>query len=112
MPVWGSSGGSRTKKRIRRPLMSLSTHDSVSAKTSAKPAVAGKAPFDVVPLTKHISAEIRGIDLREQPNAETVRTIYQAWLDHLVLIFPEQKLEQEDLIRATGFFGELGKLSR
>ena len=71
-----------------------------------------KTQFDVVPLTKHIGAEIRGIDLREKPDAETVRAIYQAWLDHLVLIFPEQKLSQEDLIRATSFFGEMGKLSR
>jgi taurine dioxygenase len=42
----------------------------------------------------------------------TVRAIYQAWLDHLVLIFPEQKLSQDDLIRATGFFGQIGKISR
>jgi len=85
---------------------SLSTHE------ASKPSVPGTAPFEVVPLTKHIGAEIRGIDLREQPNEATVKAIYQAWLDHLVLIFPEQKLEQADLIRATGFFGELGKLSR
>jgi len=85
---------------------SLSTHE------ASKPSVPGAAPFEVVPLTKHIGAEIRGIDLREQPNEATVKAIYQAWLDHLVLIFPEQKLEQADLIRATGFFGELGKLSR
>ncbi len=68
--------------------------------------------FEVVPLTKHIGAEIRGIDLREKPSVETVRAIYQAWLDHLVLIFPGQELSQEDLIRATGFFGEMGALSR
>ncbi len=68
--------------------------------------------FDVVPLTKHIGAEIRGIDLREKPSAETVQAIYQAWLDHLVLIFPGQELSQEDLIRATGFFGEISALSR
>jgi taurine dioxygenase len=75
-------------------------------------AVKSKTKFDVVPLTKHIGAEIRGIDLREKPDAETVRAIYQAWLDHLVLVFPEQKLAQEDLIRATSFFGKLGALSR
>src|SRR6202035_4510972 len=86
--------------------MSLATHESVSTKAS------GTARLDVVPLTKHIGAEIRGIDLREQPDAETVRAIYQAWLDHLVLIFPEQQLSQEDLIRATGFFGQIGKISR
>ena len=71
-----------------------------------------KIKLDVVPLSKHIGAEIRGIDLRDKPDEETVRAIYQAWLDHLVLIFPDQKLEQEDLIRATGFFGQMGKLSR
>ena len=71
-----------------------------------------KTRFEVVPLTQHIGAEIRGIDLREKPDDETVRAIYQAWLDHLVIIFPGQKLSQEDLLRATSFFGENGGLSR
>jgi taurine dioxygenase len=71
-----------------------------------------KTKFEIVPLSRHIGAELRGIDLREKPDAETVQAIYQAWLDHLVLVFPDQKLSQEDLIRATGFFGELGELSR
>jgi len=88
--------------------MSLSTHDSVSSRTPS----ASRAPFEVVPLTEHIGAEIRGLDLRQKPSDETVQAIYKAWLDHLVLIFPDQKLEQEDLIRATGFFGHLGKISR
>jgi alpha-ketoglutarate-dependent taurine dioxygenase len=68
--------------------------------------------FEVVPLTEHIGAEIRGLDLRERPDDETVRAIYQAWLDHLVIVFPGQNLSQEDLIRVTGYFGELGELSR
>src|SRR3712207_7823896 len=68
--------------------------------------------LDVVPLTKHIGAEIRGIDLRTKPDEETVRAIYQAWLDHLVIVFPDQKLEQEDFIRVTGYFGELGEIGR
>jgi alpha-ketoglutarate-dependent taurine dioxygenase len=90
--------------------MSLSTHQNAAGLSA--PALGGKARFEVVPLTKHIGAQIRGIDLRQQPDAETVQAIYQAWLDHLVLIFPEQKLEQEDLIRATGFFGQISALSR
>ena len=65
--------------------------------------------FDVVPLTKHIGAEIRGLDLREKPDEETTRAIYQAWLDHLVIVFPGQKLSPEDLIRVTGYFGELSE---
>jgi taurine dioxygenase len=71
-----------------------------------------EARFEVVPLTKHIGAELRGIDLREKPDDETIRQIYQAWLDHLVIIFPGQQLSQEDLVRVTGHFGEIGELSR
>jgi len=71
-----------------------------------------KAKFEVVPLTQHIGAELRGIDLREKPDDETIRAIYRAWLDHLVIVFPGQKLSQEDLIRVTGYFGELGELHR
>jgi alpha-ketoglutarate-dependent taurine dioxygenase len=68
--------------------------------------------LDVVPLTEHIGAEIRGIDLREGPDEATVKAIYQAWLDHLVIVFRSQKLDQQDLIRATRYFGELGTLDR
>ena len=71
-----------------------------------------KPKLDVVPLSKHIGAEIRGIDLREKPDDATIRAIYQAWLDHLVLIFPGQELSQEDLLRVTGYFGELAPHGR
>src|SRR5947209_1620772 len=71
-----------------------------------------RTKFDVVPLSQHIGAEIRGLDLREKPDDDVIRAVYQAWLDLLVIIFPGQKLSQEDLIRATGYFGELGELSR
>ena len=71
-----------------------------------------KSKLEVVPLTKHIGAEIRGIDLRERPDDATIKAIYQAWLDHLVIVFPGQKLSQEDLLRATTFFGTVGELSR
>jgi taurine dioxygenase len=71
-----------------------------------------KTRLDIVPMTRHIGAEIRGLDLRERPDDETVKAIYQAWLDHLVLVFPGQTLSQEDLIRVTTYFGETGHLDR
>ncbi len=52
--------------------------------------------LEIAPLTQHIGAEIRGIDLRQPVDDATRDAIYQAWLDHLVIIFPDQKLEQED----------------
>ena len=72
---------------------------------------ATKTRLDVVPLTRHIGAEIRGIDLREKPDDETVKAIYQAWLDHLVIIFPGQQLSQEDFIRATGVVSSMRRAS-
>jgi taurine dioxygenase len=75
-------------------------------------AVKTKSRLEVVPLTKHIGAELRGIDLRERPDEATVRAIYQAWLDHLVIVFPGQQLSQEDLLRVTGWFGEVNPLGR
>ncbi|MGH6672159.1 MAG: TauD/TfdA dioxygenase family protein [Xanthobacteraceae bacterium] len=73
---------------------------------------ASTSKIKIVPLTEHIGAQVRGIDLRDKPDEATVRAIYQAWLDHLVLIFPNQQLSQQDLVRATGFFGEIGAISR
>src|SRR5262249_43334458 len=75
-------------------------------------ATSTRTRFEVVPLTKHIGAELRGIDLRTKPDADTIRAIYQAWLDHLVIVFPGQQLSQEDLLRVTAYFGELSELSR
>ena len=74
--------------------------------------VAAETAFDVVPLSKHIGAEIRGLDLRETLDADTIRRIHQAWLDHSVLLFRGQTLEQEDLLRVTEYFGQVGALGR
>jgi len=68
--------------------------------------------LQVRPLTKHIGAELRGIDLRQPLDEATRKAIYQAWLDHLVIVFPDQKLEQEDLLRVSSYFGEIGALRR
>jgi taurine dioxygenase len=68
--------------------------------------------FEVVPLTRYIGAELRGIDLRVKPDDATIKAIYQAWLDHLVIVFPDQKLSQEDLVRVTSYFGDMGGLHR
>jgi taurine dioxygenase len=70
------------------------------------------AKVDVVPLSKHIGAEIRGIDLRTGLDADTIKQIHQAWLDHSVLLFRNQSFSQEDLLRVTGYFGEIGPLTR
>lgn len=74
--------------------------------------VTTRTRLDVVPLSKHIGAEIRGIDLRAALDADLADEIHQAWLDHAVLLFRGQSLSQEDLLRVTGYFGELAPLTR
>lgn len=68
--------------------------------------------FEIVPLTRHIGAEIRGIDLSKPVSEETAQALRQAWLEHIVLIFRGQKLSQEDHMNATRIFGEPGHVGR
>jgi taurine dioxygenase len=60
----------------------------------------------IVPAGDALGAEIRGVDLRTI-GEEEFAAIHRAWLDHLVLLFREQKLGDEDLI---GFSRRLGDL--
>ncbi len=51
-------------------------------------------------------ARITGIDV-SNPSAEDMDVIRQAWLEHLVLVFPGQTLDPHSLVRFTRNFGEL-----
>ena len=74
--------------------------------------VATKSRLNVSRLSPHIGAEVRDIELRQTLDASTIAAIHDAWLDHSVIIFRNQELSQADLLRVTGYFGELGKLAR
>jgi taurine dioxygenase len=64
------------------------------------------------PLTQYIGCEVLGIDLRQPVSPADASAIYRVWLDHAVLLFRDQDLAQEDLIRVTGIFGEFAPLGR
>ena len=61
--------------------------------------------FETVKLSPALGAEIRGIDLRRPLDAETVAALWAAWLDHLVLVFRGQDLDEDDQARFAGAFG-------
>ena len=69
-------------------------------------------PIDVVPLTPKIGAEIRGVDLRDNLDDETVAAIRNAWLEHAVVLFRDQDLGKDDQVRFTTQFGNVGILAR
>src|ERR1041384_7545374 len=77
-------------KNRRRTMSMVATRDGAAATS-----------LEFVPLTRHIGCEVRGVDLRQPVDAAAAKAIYQAWLDHAVLVFRGQNLSQEDLIRVT-----------
>jgi alpha-ketoglutarate-dependent taurine dioxygenase len=85
---------------------------SMTSTVDTNPDIAASAGLQFKPLTRHIGGEVRGIDLREPVSPQAAAAIYRAWLDHAVLLFRDQDLSQEDLIRVTGIFGEFAPLGR
>jgi taurine dioxygenase len=60
----------------------------------------------IIPSGKALGAEIHGVDLRNILGEE-FESVYQAWLEHQVLLFPGQQLTDEDLITFSRRLGDL-----
>lgn len=54
-----------------------------------------------------IGAEVRGVNLSEALHPDTARALHAAWMEHLLLIFPEQAISDEQHIAFARHFGEL-----
>lgn len=67
------------------------------------------ARIKVRPTGAALGAQVTGIDLSAPLDDETIAEIRSAWLDHLVLAFPEQPMSHEDLERFTRYFGDFGE---
>jgi alpha-ketoglutarate-dependent taurine dioxygenase len=74
--------------------------------------VAVTSSLIIKPLSPALGAEISGVDLREDLSAETAAEIIDAWHRHLVLLFRDQSLSEEDQIRFARRFGVLQKRTR
>lgn len=53
-------------------------------------------------------AQITGVDLSKPMDTELRDTLYQAWLDHQVVYFPDQPLSHPQLERVSQSFGQFG----
>jgi taurine dioxygenase len=63
--------------------------------------------IEIIPLSTHVGAEIRGVDLTRELDPTTASALYAAWLKHLVLVFLGQALTANDQRRFTMLFGEI-----
>jgi taurine dioxygenase len=77
-----------------------------SAPHNEPPGTAKFPRIEIIPAGKALGARIDGIDLRTIDDHQFA-AIYQAWLDHQVILFRDQRLTVDDLIAFSRGFGEL-----
>src|SRR5438045_1479540 len=65
-----------------------------------------KKRLDIRPLSGAIGAEIFGVDLARELDADTVAAIRKVWLDHLVIFFRDQDLPPARLLALARRLGE------
>ena len=62
--------------------------------------------LEVVPTGAALGAEIRGVDLAQPMSEEVKGALRDAWTEHLVLLFRDQEMTEEQHLDATRIFGE------
>ncbi len=63
--------------------------------------------FSVTPLTPTIGAEIRGLDLRRPLDDNIMAQVRQVWLDHVIVLFSEQDIDDAQQIAFSRGIGTL-----
>ena len=61
--------------------------------------------FDTVRLSPALGAEVRGLDLSQPLDPPVVAALRAAWLEHKVLVFRGQRLDEEAQARFANYFG-------
>ena len=67
----------------------------------------GYTRIEVEPVTHVIGAVVRGIDLRDPLDDETVGELSNAWQEHKVLFLPDQPIDRDQHKRFAAYFGEV-----
>jgi taurine dioxygenase len=60
----------------------------------------------VIPRHPALGAEVRGVDMRRPMDAATRQAVIDAWTRHLVLVFPDQPITDQEHVAFTRHFGE------
>lgn len=63
--------------------------------------------MEIIPLTRHLGAEVRGVNLNRDLNDDLAEAIYSAFLERGVLVFPEQHLSPETHLAMGQMLGPL-----
>ena len=66
-----------------------------------------QAQLEITPTGAALGAVVTGIDLRQPIDPPTFKRLHDAWMRHLVLVFPDQPLTDEQHVAFGRHFGEL-----
>jgi taurine dioxygenase len=61
--------------------------------------------FEIVPTGADVGAEIKGVDFSKPVPDDLKAALIQAWHDHLVLLFRDQDLSDEDVLAFGNLYG-------
>ena len=67
--------------------------------------------IEILPLTDTLGAEIRGINLARPVAPEIALKLRDAWYQHVLLLFRDQEMSDEQLKRSTEWLGEAGEIT-
>lgn len=65
--------------------------------------------LSIAPTDASCGAVVTGVDLSQKLSADLVAELRAHWLEHKVLAFPDQALSNDELVRFTRYFGEIGE---
>jgi taurine dioxygenase len=65
--------------------------------------------MEVKPTGKALGGIVTGIDLSKDVSEADRTTLYDAYIENMILVFPGQKLNYDDLLRLREVFGPAGK---
>ncbi len=76
----------------------------------AGPSIAA-VTLEIVPLSPTMGAEIRGVDLSRPLDAAAASALREAWLQHVLLVFRGQELDDGALRRSADWLGDPAEIS-
>ena len=76
----------------------------------AGPSIAA-VTLQIVPLSPTMGAEIRGVDLSRPLDAAAASALREAWLEHVLLVFRGQELDDRALRRSADWLGDPAEIS-
>jgi taurine dioxygenase len=69
-------------------------------------------PFQVRPLSPALGAELIGLDLNQPMNDDLFASVQDAWHRHLVIVFRDQHLTEDEQVRFAERFGPISRSTR